>query len=101
MAVIGGACFSGWRLYRRQGPAHLLLANALIATGTLLASLAGTLARLTSNSGWFWVLLASGFVVLFAGFLVTAARAGNRGRRLSATLAPAGSTHPQRHEGGA
>lgn len=71
IAVIGGACYSAWRLWKRQGPARLLVANVLIATGTILASLAGTLARVTGNGSFFWALLAVGFVVLFAGFLVT------------------------------
>jgi hypothetical protein len=72
VAVIGGAIYSAWRLWRRQGPPRLLAANVLIASGTILASLAGTLARVTGNGSSFWLLLAAGFVVLFAGFLVTA-----------------------------
>jgi hypothetical protein len=71
IAVVGGALFSAWRLRRKQGPAHLLAANALIATGTILASLAGALARLSGNGAAFWALLSLGFAVLFSGFLLT------------------------------
>lgn len=71
LAVIGGACYSAWRLWKRQGPMRLLAANILIATGTILASLAGTLARVTGNGSAFWLLLAAGFIVLFGGFLLT------------------------------
>lgn len=92
LAVIGGACVSGWRLYCRRGPARLLGANALIAAGTVLASLAGSLARLTSSGRWFWILLAAGFVVLFAGFLLTAARPANE-MSARAPLAPSVATN--------
>jgi hypothetical protein len=73
VAVIGGAVYSAYRVWKRRSPARFLAANVLIAGGTLLASLAGTLARVTSSGGSFWALLAAGFVVLFAGFLLTAA----------------------------
>jgi hypothetical protein len=71
VSVIGGALYSAWRVWRRQGPVRILASNALIATGTILASLAGTLARLTGNGSAFWALLAAGFVVLFSGFILT------------------------------
>jgi hypothetical protein len=75
LAVVGGAAISAWKLIRRHGPAHLLVANVLIAAGTILASLAGTLARVTADGSYFWALLACGFVVLFAGFTFTNRRA--------------------------
>lgn len=71
LSVIGGAIYSAWRVWRRQGPPRILISNVLIAGGTILASLAGTLARLTGNGGAFWALLAAGFVVLFCGFILT------------------------------
>jgi hypothetical protein len=80
VAVIGGALYSAWRLWKRQGPPRLLVANVLIASGTILASLAGTLARVTGNGSSFWALLAAGFVVLLAGFLVTTAAPSRRDR---------------------
>jgi hypothetical protein len=78
VAVIGGALYSAYRLLRRQGPVQLLAANVLIAAGTILASLAGALARTTGNGSAFWAMLAAGFVVLFAGFLLTLARTSPR-----------------------
>lgn len=69
LAVIGGAAYSLLRLVQRNGPVHIMVGNMLIAAGTLLASLAGTLARVTANGSSFWLLLALGFVVLFGGFL--------------------------------
>jgi hypothetical protein len=77
-AVIGGAMYSAWRLYNRQGPARLLVANALIAAGTILAALAGTLARVASDGTYFWALLLVGFVVLFVGFNLTTSRVSGR-----------------------
>jgi hypothetical protein len=71
VAVIGGALYSAWNVWRRNGPVRFLISNVLIAGGTILASLAGTLARLTGNGGAFWALLAVGFVVLFGGFILT------------------------------
>lgn len=71
VAVIGGAGYSTYRVWKRHSPVRFLFANVLIATGTLLASLAGTLARVTASGSSFWGLLAAGFVVLFAGFLLT------------------------------
>jgi hypothetical protein len=43
-----------------------MVANVLIVAGTLLASAAGTAARIAANGSWFWLLLAVGFGVLFA-----------------------------------
>lgn len=73
VAVIGGAAYSAYRVWKRHNPLQFLAANVLIAGGTLLASLAGTLARVTGSGASFWALLAAGFVVLFAGFLLTTA----------------------------
>jgi hypothetical protein len=43
-----------------------MVANVLIVAGTLLASAAGTAARIAANGSWFWLLLAVGFGMLFA-----------------------------------
>ena len=86
VAVVGGAGYSAFRVWKRRSPARFLAANVLIAAGTVLASLAGTLARVTSSGGSFWALLAAGFVVLFAGFLLTAAPRPSASRaRIAAT----------------
>jgi hypothetical protein len=82
-AVIGGAVYSAWKLIRGRGPGRLVAANVLIAAGTILASLAGALARITGNGSAFWALLAAGFVVLFGGFLLTTQWALEAERRLA------------------
>ncbi|BDG60969.1 hypothetical protein [Caldinitratiruptor microaerophilus] len=69
VGVFGVALWSAWRVLRRRSPGRLLLGNALIAGGTLINAAAGTMARVLQGSGAFWVTLAAGTVVLFAGFL--------------------------------
>lgn len=87
VAVVAGAIYSAWRLWRGQGPVRLFAANVLIAAGTILASLAGSLARLTGNGSYFWLLLALGFVVLFAGFLLTAVQSAPKRAEVAVTSA--------------
>ncbi|HZT96225.1 MAG TPA: hypothetical protein VFB34_05245 [Chloroflexota bacterium] len=74
LAVVGGAIYSGWLTYRRHSPITFLYANVLIAAGTFLAALAGGVADQGAFAGSFWIILAAGFVVLFAGFLLTTRR---------------------------
>jgi hypothetical protein len=77
LAVIGGAAYSGWQTVRRGAPINFLWANILIAAGTFLAALAGAAADQGTFAGSFWLVLTSGFVVLFIGFLLTT-KAGSR-----------------------
>jgi len=71
LAVVGGAVYSAWNTVRRGAAIRYLWANVLIATGTFLAALAGAAADQGGFAGSFWLVLTLGFVVLFAGFLVT------------------------------
>jgi len=71
LAVIGGAVYSAWLTVKRKSPVHFLWANVLIAAGTFVAALAGAVADQGAFAGSFWLLLALGFMVLFAGFLLT------------------------------
>lgn len=71
LAVFGGAVYSAVQTVRRRVNVMLVYANVLIAVGTFLAALAGTAADQGSFAGSFWLILAAGFVVLFAGFLLT------------------------------
>lgn len=71
LAVMGGAAYSAWVTAKRRAPANFLYANVLIALGTFVAALAGGFADQGTFAGAFWVVLALGFVVLFAGFLLT------------------------------
>jgi hypothetical protein len=72
LAVIGVALYSGWQLQQRHVSSRLVWANVLIAGGTIIISLAGTVARIGVNDGLFWITMAVGWVVLFGGFLLTA-----------------------------
>lgn len=82
LAVIGGALYSGWSTWKRHSPPTFLWANVLIAAGTFLASLAGAAADQGSFAGSFWLILAFGFVVLFAGFLLTTRTPRSHGAQL-------------------
>ena len=66
IVVIGGAVWSAWRF--RRGP--MLLANMLIALGTLVLSAGGLLNSVLEEMEAFAVTLVAGITVLFAGFLV-------------------------------
>ena len=70
MVVIGGAAWSAWRF--RRGP--MLVANLLIATGTLVLSAGGLLNSVLDEMEGFAVTLVAGITVLFLGFLVATGR---------------------------
>ena len=69
-AVIGVALYSVYKVLRRQAPVRFAVANVTIAVGTGIVTAAGTAARLGSPNA-FWVTMAVGWVVIFAGFLLT------------------------------
>lgn len=92
LVIILGALWSTWRVLARKNPSltkhnarnvvspgRLALGNVLIATGTIVLSLSGTLAARLGKDRAFAVTLLAGVVVLFAGFLV----ASNSTRRNS------------------
>lgn len=70
VAVIGVALYSAYKVMRRQAPARFAAANVTIAVGTIIISEAGTSARLGAPTT-FWIVMAVGWVVIFAGFLMT------------------------------
>jgi hypothetical protein len=69
-AVIGVALYSAYKVLRRQAPVRFAVANVTIAVGTGIVTYAGTAARLGSPN-YFWIVMAVGWVVIFAGFLLT------------------------------
>jgi hypothetical protein len=71
LAVVGVAIYSAWQLYKRHGSRRLVTANVIIALGTYVISQAGGMARTDHGVGLFWLTMAIGWVVLFAGFLLT------------------------------
>jgi hypothetical protein len=92
LVIIIGALWSTWRVLAKKtpslnsasarqvvSPGRLAVGNVLIATGTIVLSLSGTLAGRLGKDRAFAVTLLAGVVVLFAGFLV----ASNSTRRAS------------------
>lgn len=83
LVIIGGALWSIARVVRGRRPAlagsdrttalsaRLVLANVLIAVGTLVLSASGTLAGRFGKEDAFSITLLVGVAVLFAGFLTT------------------------------
>ncbi len=86
LVIFAGAIWSLWRVLRRRQPSvgthqRIIVApgrnaggNALIALGTIVLSLSGTLAGRLGESRAFIVTLLVGVVFLFAGFLVASVR---------------------------
>jgi len=72
--------YSGWKLVRRQSNVagmrtiNLLWANVLILVGDLLNALAGTLSRFFGLESSFWLIMAFGWIVFFAGVLLASRR---------------------------
>jgi hypothetical protein len=91
-AVVGVAIYSGLQLARRKGSRQLLLATVLIAAGDLVVGIAGSMAR-TGLPGLFWATMFAGWIVIFAGFVLTqpATATGSRpdNGRNSPALSPA------------
>jgi hypothetical protein len=93
LAVVGVALYSGWKMVRRQSnisglrTSNLLWANVLILVGETLNALAGTLARFFGLESSFWLVMSLGWVVFFAGVLLTSRR-----------TATARSTHDNRNQ---
>jgi len=79
VAVVGVAIYSGWKLIRRQSAnfytSKFLWANVLIVVGVLLIAYAGGDVRVFGLEGSFWLIMAVGWVVLFAGVLLASRRA--------------------------
>ena len=92
LVIILGALWSTWRVLKKKNPSlnstnqrnvvspgRLAVGNILIATGTIVLSLSGTLAGRLGKDRAFAITLLTGVVVLFVGFLV----ASNSTRRAS------------------
>ena len=87
--IIVGALYSAARFARerdRPGSGRLVLANVLIATGTLVLSAGGLLQGIANKDEAFVISLAAGIVVIYAGFLV----ASGATARLRAPTSPTG-----------
>jgi hypothetical protein len=80
LAVVGVAAYSGWKLARKQDSiaglrsSHMWWANVLILAGDLLNGIAGSMARFLGIQNTFWLIMAVGWSVFFAGVLLTSRR---------------------------
>jgi hypothetical protein len=94
VAIAGVALYSGLKLVRKQSQVgglqslNLLWANVLIMAGALIDAAAGTLARVLGLQSTFWIIMALGWIVFFAGVLLT-------GRRSKKSQTAATSTQSQ------
>jgi hypothetical protein len=70
VALIGVALYSAYKVVRRQAPPRFVIANVVIAAGAFIVAGAGSSARL-GNAAPFWIVTTAGYIVLFAGFLLT------------------------------
>ena len=79
-AVAWVAVYSGWKLLRRQQSiaglttGTMLWANVCIFAGAILDAVAGSLARLLGLESSFWLIMALGWIVLFAGVILASRR---------------------------
>jgi hypothetical protein len=71
VVIVAGAVWSAVRLARRRSTRRLALANALIATGTVILGAGGILNSVLNEMDGFAVSLVAGISVIFAGFLLT------------------------------
>jgi hypothetical protein len=77
-AVIGVAIYSAAKALSRQSGWGFAAGNVLIAAGTFVDAAAGTMATTFHQDAAFWLTMFAGWVVLFGGFLLTAATAAGR-----------------------
>lgn len=71
VSVIAVALYSAYKVWQRQAPVRFFAANVTIAVGTGIITAAGSTGRLNLAPHYFWVLMTVGWVVIFAGFLLT------------------------------
>ena len=83
--MIWVALYPAFKALQRQAPVRFAAANITIVVGTAIISGAGSAAWLGSPNA-FWVLMALGWIVIFAGFLLTTnlvtVSAGRNDRRI-------------------
>jgi hypothetical protein len=83
VVIIAGALWSAWRFARSRttpGNGRRAAANLLIALGTLVLSSGGLIQGVAGKDEAFVISLASGIVVIYAGFIVAAGAGAVRRR---------------------
>jgi hypothetical protein len=91
LVLVGGALASALRLARRRGPGRLVVANVLIALGTVLLGAGGLLNSAVDEMTGFAISLVAGISAIFAGFLLTSPRPTGpapAARAITASTAP-------------
>jgi hypothetical protein len=68
LALVGGALWSAWLLWRRGGLLYRVISNLLIAAGAIVVASSGSLAGL-GRSEYLFIGELLGIVIIFAGFL--------------------------------
>ena len=74
VALAGGAVYSAWGFWRKRVMPNRVVGNILIAVGALAPSLAGLFSRL-GVAGYLYLGELLGAVLMYAGFLLSTARA--------------------------
>ncbi|GAC1371364.1 MAG: hypothetical protein NVS2B12_33560 [Ktedonobacteraceae bacterium] len=86
VAVAGVALYSGWKLLLRQKSlagsrtSTIVWANSFIFAGAILNGAAGGLARFVGLQSIFWLIMALGWIVLFAGVKLASRRTQSTGQ---------------------
>jgi len=70
LVIVGGLLFSAWRFWRRGVHRSRMIGCVLIASGTLVVALGGTLTRFGARE-MLYLAMAPGVALIFAGYLVT------------------------------
>ncbi len=74
IALVGGALYSSWLLWRKETVPHRVIGNMLIALGALSLGLASVLVRL-GLADYLYLAELAGAILMFGGFLVATLRA--------------------------
>jgi hypothetical protein len=71
--VVGGALWSAWLFWRKRVMKSRMVGVLLLAGGTLLIALGGTITGLTGlkNHDYLYITMAAGSIVMFVGYLQT------------------------------
>jgi hypothetical protein len=72
VTLVGGALYSAWIFWKKHILLHRVQSNVLIAVGSLLPAIGGSLLRLgTARGALFYIFELSGVLIIFIGFLRT------------------------------
>lgn len=78
LILVGGLVYSAWRFRRLGIQRERMIGCLLIAIGTLVVASGGTLTRL-GNDEYFYIAMATGVALIFAGYLRTRGKQPRRG----------------------